>query len=1316
MKNGLAHLEHRRTDTVTPTDDWVKFRIDLHPVSSAGGDGTISVFYDAGNGYTEYISLQDETYSEFSKLHFQYKTGTKKQNYHVIVDDIKVTSEDFIPPPQAELAVSPDAVIVGESATLSWSTANAESISIDQGIGSLNASGSMSVSPSETTTYIITASGAGGASNDSISIIVTNPYGTFSGTITDKVTSEPLQGVTVSVRDSEKIQADTTDIDGSFQIGNIMPGPISLSCIKDGYQSINYTLSISEGQKINLAVSMYESPTTASLRGIVTDGANGLPLQAGTVSVTDTEKTQSVEIQQDGSYEVSGITLGEVTITASPTGYESKNQQTTLTQAQLYIVNFTFESTPSTATLTGTITNSETLQPEAGVTVSLVNTDISEVTGLDGIFSLPDIPIGIQYVSVFKEDFISGTFGLNIDRDPYQLDIVFPLSTGVPNPETIGENISGYVYDAITGQPLEGAVIKVYDYQVTTGPNGEYTLTDLFPGPVSLIAMGLNHEAVVMYPTIVPGGADTFNFYITPTAEGSINGIVTDTNTSEPIELALISPGKASLVAAQSEGDGTYTMSNVPVGNHEFTASHPNYLSAANDSITVDQDASTAVNFTLTHKPVTGALEGLVTNKDTGTPIEGAVLYIESCNVSATTNSSGYYYLEDIPSGLVKIMIDSSGYPATTRTTAVNADKDYSTPTVTAFNVALDLADPTPPDSISVLMSAVDGGMIESHDKRFRVNIPPGALSADSILTLMSPTDGPYLIPGEDLYLDPELNLSNIKALGQMIQLVVEPATKGDPIPTIEGWVVLSGRYFESEADEFSLDESTVFPCYWDGTNWTLMQIKPYEAAVDEVNNQQVSVVNFSETETGNPIVAKLGFKDPILLASLDLDNYIPDLLTAGKYLFNLAAFIIEQNVKPYAYIYDKDQLNAVTSLIGDQALSDNALPLLIIHGWDKLAVLSNRKVIDPNSDPDYKYIVEDLATISNGVYRPMFATFNRRAGIFPIGNALAKQYDSLNVSGSGKEFSYLDTFGFSMGGLISRSMQIWNKRIHNMIMVGTPNHGAFSLIKYLYSINADNVVKVISPSSADLLPYNDEAPHALASDNPRLYLLNKNQNSSPQADMTLIAGTDGLHFPLLGVGENDKVVEVDSVFCRTFNPDDGDASLLTVDPSSTKYEYRSGFNHFNFGTEKYRIKDHISLKNRILEGLSDWGVSEIINTVNETFDENGDIIKYTEATIKVQFNTMHRDFDRLVLVIYGRGTDNSWHVGGKYVDPEGNVISSREVAGNSKEVGAESLSTGQSYSESQGIGEIATALIRLKPGENKVPLSPNGGFFLGTP
>ena len=65
------------------------------------------------------------------------------------------------PAPTASISVSPNTIQAGQSASLTWQTSNATDVSID-GIGAVQANGSQSVAPTDSTTYHLTAKGAGG--------------------------------------------------------------------------------------------------------------------------------------------------------------------------------------------------------------------------------------------------------------------------------------------------------------------------------------------------------------------------------------------------------------------------------------------------------------------------------------------------------------------------------------------------------------------------------------------------------------------------------------------------------------------------------------------------------------------------------------------------------------------------------------------------------------------------------------------------------------------------------------------------------------------------------------------------------------------------------------------------------------------------------------------------------------------------------------------------------------------------------------------------------------------------------------------------
>jgi len=76
--------------------------------------------------------------------------------------------------PKATLSVSPESVNRGGAATLTWSTQDATDVKIE-GIGGVQPSGSQAVSPSNSTTYRLTATGPGGSTDATARLTVVEP-------------------------------------------------------------------------------------------------------------------------------------------------------------------------------------------------------------------------------------------------------------------------------------------------------------------------------------------------------------------------------------------------------------------------------------------------------------------------------------------------------------------------------------------------------------------------------------------------------------------------------------------------------------------------------------------------------------------------------------------------------------------------------------------------------------------------------------------------------------------------------------------------------------------------------------------------------------------------------------------------------------------------------------------------------------------------------------------------------------------------------------------------------------------------------------
>jgi hypothetical protein len=1256
--------------------------------------------------------------------------------------------------PLVTLTADPQTIAPGQSATLSWTSEYAETCTIEPDIGEVALNGSVDVTPEETTAYTISATGSGGSASDTVTLTVEQSLASITGTITDAGTDQPLEGAIVLIEAESNAYSDETGPDGSYEIIGVIPGDIQITITYSDYSQIyQATLPTGDGYVMDFSMDFSGIRVTGSVVDLSTEE----PLAGATVTAIIDGQTYSANTGVDGSYEISGISEnGSLELTATCPGYLEDTAMYSVSGSGVLEHDFSLYSESATVTVTGVVTNAKTMMPEPGVEVNLTGAQISDTTDSNGVFTLTGVPMGNPRVEFFKADFIKIWKSAEVNEDPFEMDVLWPTVNAKANPPEIDPGATIFVRDAMTGKPLEAARVKVYgtDNEYITRLDGSCTLTGLPLKKITLEAAAENHKAVYMSPTVVSGGADTLTFSLPPLTRGAVSGTVTDLQTGEPIRNAQISLPEGGLLGADSEADGSFILVGIPSGTYELKALHPEYQGETISNIIVSEEETSNVDFTLTPKPVTGSLEGTIRDSQTGDPIAGAILNVGDAGATSTTDQQGGYVLSDLPAGLVNISISADGYPNAERKAGVLADQDESTPMTRTADFELDPQNSSPPVSVSREIAASEGGNLQMPDESFCLVIPPDGLSGDAILTLRSMQDGPQVLPGDELDLDPALGMNGIRALGDKIQLIVEPAVSGAEIPSLRGWVLVMSRYSQAEAEAYNIAESSVFPYYWDGDYWTLLRPKPHELITDTVNNISVAVMDFSTTAAGETVTAAITDKSPAMLASLD--DYIPDIEWARVYWFIKGGVdnIINPSPSTNVRITDKDELDAVANTDPENKPNPNALPLLVIEGWDKKTILMDTGPTDPNDNDRYSNLLEDLVNYNNGVYRPVFVSHNSRASMINIGSNLAQKLHGEYLNHPGKikglpadpgdedsgSFPYVNTLGYSFGGLVSRSYQAYSQAVRNMNIIGTPNHGTARFIYYLLTNDLIpardpysrrmlfDLLLHFSPGTADLMAYDDREP-CDSSNNPRLCMLNKNTEALPDQDMTLIAGTDSFWWSdQLLEGENDGVVPVSSVFNYTSRPDDGEASLFPDDKIERRSKY--GFNHFNFSNEGFRVRDNDNLRDDIFHGLSDWLVSKQENDQSTPYADNEVRLPdeensgYARARAEVQYNCYGRNFDRVVMVLYYKDGLGNWHIAdssdnGTY--PDGSLRGEK----------VKNVATGNSFYNDEALVlkasctfppvepgnpetevlDVKIVIYNLKSGQESVPTEPDAHF-----
>lgn len=188
IENKLKFITARRYDNYQNTiEELLNYDNNYFVYSWIDMEGTLIV-NSTPLGVDVYL---DNKYQGFTPLTLEdVKIGrhtitTKKLGYYEAMQDINLKPTENkvsiamakIPPPEVQISVSPQAITTGQSATLSWSSSGEiSSVKLyDPQPNIVSSVGSKTVSPQDSVTYTIIASGVGGEKSGSIRLSVSPP-------------------------------------------------------------------------------------------------------------------------------------------------------------------------------------------------------------------------------------------------------------------------------------------------------------------------------------------------------------------------------------------------------------------------------------------------------------------------------------------------------------------------------------------------------------------------------------------------------------------------------------------------------------------------------------------------------------------------------------------------------------------------------------------------------------------------------------------------------------------------------------------------------------------------------------------------------------------------------------------------------------------------------------------------------------------------------------------------------------------------------------------------------------------------------------
>jgi PKD repeat protein len=271
------------------------------------------------------------------------------------------------PAPTATFSAAPTSITAGQSSTLTWTSTNATTVSIDNGVGSQALNGSTSVSPTSTTTYTLTATGPGGTTTKTATVTVTQPAptATFSASPTS-----------INAGQSSTLTWSTTNATSISIDNGVGSKPASGTASVSPTTTTTYTLTATgPGGTITktATVTVVQPAPTISFSATPSNIAAG----QGSSLVWNTTNATSVSIDNgvgsqpvSGSVTVNPLTTTTYTLTANGPGGTLTSQATVSVSNRPSI---TFVATPasivrgSSSTLTWLVNNSTSVSIDNGI-------------------------------------------------------------------------------------------------------------------------------------------------------------------------------------------------------------------------------------------------------------------------------------------------------------------------------------------------------------------------------------------------------------------------------------------------------------------------------------------------------------------------------------------------------------------------------------------------------------------------------------------------------------------------------------------------------------------------------------------------------------------------------------------------------------------------------------------------------------------------------------------------------------------------------------------------------------------------------------
>ncbi|MGZ4144353.1 MAG: carboxypeptidase regulatory-like domain-containing protein, partial [Actinomycetota bacterium] len=293
---------------------------------------------------------------------------------------------------------------------------------------------------------------------------------TVAGTVVDNASGTPIAGALVQASGPTSLST-TTGSTGTFQLAGLAPGAYTIQVSSAGYAAASLGVSATAGVTSSLGtIRLSASGTTATLQGVVRDGATGQPVTGATVAVAGGGTAQT---DASGAYSIAAISPGSAAVTVSKSGYQPISVTASFAAGATLGFSpslYTTGATIGATTLTLKVVSSSTQQPISGATVTAGSA--TAVTDAGGNATLSGLSQGNVTLQASASGFVSQSASALLAPGPN----AGPTLSLAAQTQSI--KLSGKVSDSATSAGIGGATVRIQNtaLSATTDASGQYQL------------------------------------------------------------------------------------------------------------------------------------------------------------------------------------------------------------------------------------------------------------------------------------------------------------------------------------------------------------------------------------------------------------------------------------------------------------------------------------------------------------------------------------------------------------------------------------------------------------------------------------------------------------------------------------------------------------------------------------------------------------------------------------------------------------------------------------------------------------------------